>query len=85
MSAEWERLLDAFAAAAEADEPAPAWAEPADPLPPELEARAREVLAKTRARIVRGRAELDAIAERMAELENRQRPASAPVYLDVTG
>ena len=55
MSAEWERLLDAFAAAAEADEPAPAWAEPADPLPPELEARAREVLAKTRARIVRGR------------------------------
>ncbi|WP_460772439.1 hypothetical protein [Microbacterium sp. GXF7504] len=83
--AEWERLLDAFTAAAAADAVPAAWTEPSSPMPPELAERAREVLAKTRARIVATQAEMDAVADRLGALDRQQHADASPVYLDVTG
>jgi hypothetical protein len=85
----WADLLDAFErelVRAPSDEAGPDWEPPAEPLPPELAGRARDLLDRQRQLAARLRSELATVSEHLEAVRRIPGPVSdAPAYLDVAG
>lgn len=81
----WTALLDRFESDLETDGEFAPWHPIAEPMPADLEDRARGLLLRQQERIAEIRAQQDAVVHQLVALRRVPAPDDVPVYIDVAG
>jgi len=83
--AAWTALLDRFESDLDVDGSFAPWRPLDEPMPADLEDRARALLLRQQERIAETRAQQHAVAHQLVALRRVPAPDDVPVYVDVAG